>query len=126
MGGRAAVPKGTQSCRTQGTFIHSFVRSFIRLFVRPFVCPPQALSGLKSALSGLKSAFSGLKSALSGLESALSGLKSALLDLKSVLSGVGKGHQHSVTNFAEFQAIIASRPLPNCLRLSCVSGLVCI
>ena len=60
----AAAPKGTKSCRTQGTF----VRLSIRPLVRPSVCPPpQALSGLKFALSGLKSALSGLKSTLLGL-----------------------------------------------------------
>merc|ERR1712105_406691 len=36
-----AAPRGTKSCRTQGTFVHpfvcSFVHSFIRLFVRLFV-----------------------------------------------------------------------------------------
>ena len=57
----AAAPKGMKSCRTQGDFRSSF---------RSSVCPPQALSGLKSALSGLKFTLSGLKSALSGLESA--------------------------------------------------------
>ena len=60
MRGRAAAPKGTKSCKTQGDFYLSVCLS---------VCPPQALSGLKSALSGLKSALSGLKSALSGLDS---------------------------------------------------------
>ena len=59
---RVAAPKGTKSCRTQGTCL------FVQLFVRPSA-PPQAISGLKSALSGLKSALSGLKSTLSGLES---------------------------------------------------------
>ena len=62
MRGRAAAPKGTKSCRTQGTFVCSFVRPS----VHP---PPQVLSGLKSALSGLKSALPGLKSSLSGLAS---------------------------------------------------------
>ena len=60
MRGRAAAPKGTKSCKTQGDFYLSVCLS---------VCPPQALSGLKSALSGLKSALLGLKSALSGLDS---------------------------------------------------------
>ena len=40
-GSRAAAPKGTKSCRIQGTFV--------RPFIRPSV--PQVLSGLKSALS---------------------------------------------------------------------------
>ena len=68
---RAAAPKGTKSCRTQGDF-RSFVRSFVRTCVRP------PLSGLILALSGSKLAPSGLKSALPDLTYALSGLKSAL------------------------------------------------
>ena len=66
---QGSAPKGTKSCRTQGTFVHSSARSSI--------CPP-AFSGLKFALSGLKSTLSGLKSTLSGLNvPALPGLKSA-------------------------------------------------
>ena len=112
-GSRAAAPKGTKSCRTQGDFrpsIHPFFRSSVCprhyyvgtqpfgkrprrgrspvekrgvFFVRPSVRPPPP-----QALSGLKSALSGLKSALSGLKSALSGLESALSGLKFVLSGL--------------------------------------
>ena len=51
-------PEGDEVLKNTGDF---------RSFVLPFVCPPQALSGLKSAFSGLKSTLSGLKSALSGL-----------------------------------------------------------
>ena len=57
---RAAAPKGTKSCGTQGDFRSSF---------RPSVRSPKALLGLNSAHSGLQSALSGLKSARSGLES---------------------------------------------------------
>ena len=39
----AAAPKRTNSCRTQGTFVHSFVHPFVHL-------SPQTLFGLKSAL----------------------------------------------------------------------------
>ena len=73
----AAAPKGTKSCRTQGTFVHSFVCPFVRLFV------PPDLSGLKSALSGLKSSLSGLKSALSGLESVRADLRPKRADFRS-------------------------------------------
>ena len=75
---RAAAPKGTMSCRTQGDFC-LFVRVCVRACVR--ACP-QALSGLKSALSGFKSVLSGLKSAFQRLKSTLSGLKSERADLR--------------------------------------------
>ena len=51
-GSSAAAPKGTKSCRTQGTSV--------RLSVRP---SPQALSALKSALFGPKSTLSGVETA---------------------------------------------------------------
>ena len=81
MRGRAAAPKGTNSCRIQVTFVC--------LSFRPSIRPsPQVLSGLKSAPSSLKSALSGLKSALSGLESERADFRPERADSRPERKGV--------------------------------------